>query len=172
MTTQASQKWYQQFWPWFLIALPSAVVIASIITIVIAVRHSDSLVVDNYYKEGLAINQENALDRGAVDRRLSARMTLRGGEIEVQMGPSSQLNTEYLQILWQHPTNQAQDFSTVLTRVSSRRYQGYSEFHISGRWYLQLQSANTAGQHSEWRLRSEVDFANGRQATFTVENTP
>lgn len=36
--------WYRQFWPWFIIALPSVVVVASIITIVIAVSSQDRLV--------------------------------------------------------------------------------------------------------------------------------
>ena len=36
--------WYRQFWPWFLIALPLTAVIGGLVTIVIAVRTSDTLV--------------------------------------------------------------------------------------------------------------------------------
>ncbi|MEQ8516343.1 MAG: FixH family protein, partial [Chromatocurvus sp.] len=45
-----SEPWYRQFWPWFLIVLPGTVVVASIATLIIAVRGSDDLVVDEYYK--------------------------------------------------------------------------------------------------------------------------
>lgn len=50
-------SWYRQFWPWFLIALPGAVVVASLITVYIAVTHQDPLVDGNYYKHGLTINE-------------------------------------------------------------------------------------------------------------------
>ena len=52
-----SQPWYRQFWPWFLIALPATVVVAGLTTWWIAAHKADSLVVDDYYKEGLAINR-------------------------------------------------------------------------------------------------------------------
>ena len=53
-----SQPWYRQFWPWFLIALPATVVVAGLTTWWIAAHKADSLVVDDYYKEGLAINRQ------------------------------------------------------------------------------------------------------------------
>ena len=39
--------WYRQFWPWFIIALPAAAVIASFITLWLAISHPDYLVVDD-----------------------------------------------------------------------------------------------------------------------------
>ena len=53
-----TEPWYKQFWPWFLIALPLSVVIASIVTINIAIETDDGLVSDDYYKEGLAIHKD------------------------------------------------------------------------------------------------------------------
>jgi len=38
--------WYRQFWPWFLIALPAAAVIASFITLYLAITHPVHLVID------------------------------------------------------------------------------------------------------------------------------
>jgi len=37
--------WYRQFWPWFIIALPTAAVIGSFISLWLAVSHPDFLVV-------------------------------------------------------------------------------------------------------------------------------
>jgi len=37
--------WYRQFWPWFIIALPTAAVIGSFISLWLAVSHPDYLVV-------------------------------------------------------------------------------------------------------------------------------
>jgi hypothetical protein len=38
--------WYRQFWPWFIIALPAAVVIASFFTLWLAISNPDHLVLD------------------------------------------------------------------------------------------------------------------------------
>lgn len=40
--------WYRQFWPWFLIALPATVVIASFYTLYLAMTHPDPLVIDKH----------------------------------------------------------------------------------------------------------------------------
>ena len=39
--------WYRQFWPWFIIALPASAVIASMITLWLAVSNPDPLVLKN-----------------------------------------------------------------------------------------------------------------------------
>ena len=39
--------WYRQFWPWFIIALPASVVIASFVTLWLAISNPDHLVVDD-----------------------------------------------------------------------------------------------------------------------------
>ncbi len=57
-----SQKhcpWYQQFWPWFLIILPGSVVLASIITIIIASSQPKDTIDMGYKKMGLSITHEN-----------------------------------------------------------------------------------------------------------------
>ena len=54
---QDTVPWYRQFWPWFIIALPTVVVIASLLTVYIAVSHPDPLVDGDYYRHGLTINE-------------------------------------------------------------------------------------------------------------------
>lgn len=39
--------WYKQFWPWFIIALPASVVVASFITLWLAISNPDPLVVND-----------------------------------------------------------------------------------------------------------------------------
>ncbi len=53
-----SQPWYRQFWPWFIIALPTAAVIGSISTAIIASKDGVNLVAEDYYKQGKEINQD------------------------------------------------------------------------------------------------------------------
>lgn len=47
-----NEPWYRQFWPWFIIALPASAVIASFITLWLAVSNPITLVVnDEEYRE-------------------------------------------------------------------------------------------------------------------------
>jgi hypothetical protein len=39
--------WYRQFWPWFIIALPASAVVASFITLWLAISRPDPLVIDD-----------------------------------------------------------------------------------------------------------------------------
>jgi len=38
--------WYRQFWPWFIIALPASAVVASFITLWLAISNPDHLVIE------------------------------------------------------------------------------------------------------------------------------
>jgi len=53
MTTDADAlPWYRHFWPWFLIGLVGSVVLASLVTLGIALSEPDPLVVsDAEYRE-------------------------------------------------------------------------------------------------------------------------
>ncbi|MDY7578982.1 FixH family protein [Herbaspirillum sp. RTI4] len=70
----APPPWYAQRWPWLLIGGPLAVVIACAFTIYLAFSRQDAMVVDNYYMEGKAINQDLARDRAATALSLTAEL--------------------------------------------------------------------------------------------------
>ena len=77
--------WYRQFWPWFIMALPATVVVAGLTTWWIAARNADSLVADDYYKEGLAINRQLDKRRRAEELDLSAAIRFEAGAIEIDL---------------------------------------------------------------------------------------
>ena len=47
--------WYKQFWPWFLFALPTVAVIASLFSLYIAVKHADEPIAEDYVQHGLTV---------------------------------------------------------------------------------------------------------------------
>jgi copper chaperone CopZ len=61
-----SKPWYAQFWPWVLIGLPAISVVFSVATLVVAIRNGDSLVRDDWYTRGLAINRDLGRAEAAV----------------------------------------------------------------------------------------------------------
>ncbi len=169
-----SQVWYQQFWPWFVFALPATVVVAGIVTVLIAIRHSDNLVVDNYYKEGLAINQYLEQDKYALKNNLVAKLHINANtQLSLTLSELSDVS-DHLLLHWQHPTNKKKDFSTVLTQRSNHHYEASLNDRISGRWYLTLSAFSSAGDTSPWRLKTELflpkDVRKNQQ--FTLKASP
>ena len=140
------QPWYQQFWPWFLIALPGSVVVAAFATLYIANKHSDDLVVDEYYKNGLAINRQIAKQQHAAEIGLSAMLTVDSGAITVRtMGP---ISSPVLNLRLSHPFETDADFELPLSRVSAGEYRAPLQHAIAPNWHWILDS----GEQSEWRL--------------------
>jgi hypothetical protein len=67
----SSKPWYSQRWPWLLMMGPALVVVAATYTGWIAFTRQDAMVVDDYYKQGNAINQDLRRDAAATNLGLS-----------------------------------------------------------------------------------------------------
>jgi len=78
-TPQGARPWYRHRWPWLLAIAPAAALLGGIVTLWLAVTTSDSLVVDDYYREGRAINQQLARDRLAAALGLRAELRFEPG---------------------------------------------------------------------------------------------
>src|SRR5512147_2742844 len=104
-----SKPWYREPWPWFLIALPATAVVAGLTTVWIAFQNDDGLVVGDYYKEGLAINQTLARDDAA--RALALAATMKGEDGALELTLAGHLKTYPVQLILTlaHPTHQGMD---------------------------------------------------------------
>jgi hypothetical protein len=69
--TDGAKPWYTHRWPWFLMLGPATVLAGGAYVTWLAVGHPDALVVDDYYKQGKAINQDLRRDRAATALGLS-----------------------------------------------------------------------------------------------------
>lgn len=156
-TTLNTIPWYRQFWPWFIIGLPATSVVAGITTVFIAFNNADSLVNDNYYRDGLAINQRLAQDTRATELQLNANITFDkvSGEVLTTLTGKIQ-SPDALELLLLHPGNHELDNTVLLTHISGGRYRADIEALPSQRFYLRLQ---THGDNA-WRLNGEIDLAN------------
>jgi hypothetical protein len=152
-----TKSWYQQFWPWFLIAVPLSAVIGGLVTLIIAITHTDALVVDDYYKQGLAINRVLARDHQATELGITAlvRFDLDGGKIHLQLeDKSSALKFDSplrLQLL--HSTRADLDIETTLKSHDHGTYLGDIPPLITGKWHLLIEPESRA-----WRLTTRVEL--------------
>ncbi len=147
------RPWYRQFWPWFLIALPAISVVFSVLTLVIAVRNADSLVRDDYYKAGLALNREFALERAAAARALRAELRVAGETIAVALaGDGIDARSELVLVL-AHPTAAARDLELRLRGASDGVWRATLPAPLHGPWHASLMPAGGG-----WRLAARIDF--------------
>lgn len=156
------RPWFRQFWPWFLIALPGSVVIASFLTLAIAIRHGDEVVRDDYYKEGLAINQQLDRARLAGSMNLTAALSWQPGSGEIHVVMPARVTDQSLLLHWLHPLKRQLDRDIVLQRrgetestATNSLYSGKVDKALGSRFYVQLENA-TADASKAWRLRGEV----------------
>ena len=70
-TDRTFTRWHQEPLAWMVFGLPAVVVVASFVTLYIAMDKPDALVVDDYYKKGLEINKvlerEDAAHQAGLD---------------------------------------------------------------------------------------------------------
>jgi hypothetical protein len=151
--------WYRQFWPWFLIALPASSVLGGIVTVIIAVRHGDSLVRDDYYEAGLAINKEFSRERAAAERHITATLVVddRRGRLVVQLDGVGVDRSAPLLLDLFHPTLAERDRSFRLLPDGHGTFTAELAEPLSGPRFVVL--TPVAG---DWRLAARIEVsANG-----------
>jgi len=149
-----TKPWYKQFWPWFLIALPGSVVIAGFATLYIAMQQDNTLVSDDYYKDGLAINQVLARDKKAKMLNINVQLRVDNliGEVRVNVKSNEPLPKD-LTLHFRSPTLVKQDLTIELKQTPTGDYLAQLNNTPMGRRYLELESVEQG-----WRLTDLVTF--------------
>jgi hypothetical protein len=156
--------WYKQFWPWFLISLPAAVVVASMFTIKIAVDSDDGLVSKDYYKEGKAIHMDASARQKAQDLGIVANIEFAqaDGVIRVAISSESLAAVGALQLALRHPTRADKDSLLDLKPVGPKTYEAeMPDLSSTHNWNVELR-ATDAG----WELRGRADLQSGQDLTL------
>lgn len=150
---KTSRPWYRQGWPWFLIAIPALTVLAGAVTVWLAVSTNDGLVVDDYYKQGLAIQQTMARSQRAADLGLQAQLRLGADDLELRLtGRDAVALPERVRITFSHPTRPGLD--QVLTlQGRSGHFAGALQGLSSGRWDIQIED-----EPRTWRLNGAANI--------------
>ena len=159
MRSAASQPWYRHRWPWFLIAGPGIVVVASFVTLWLAIKSSDGLVADDYYKKGLAINQ--TLERGnkAKSLNLSAEAKFSSERVVIRMHSRDDLPGK-IRVTIAHPTRAGFDQIVLLPGVGGV-FQGAVDPLTPGRWQIII-----TDESNTWRLASEIQLPEQQKITI------
>lgn len=146
------QAWYKQFWPWFLIILPLCAVIASFTTLTIALTNADSLVAEDYYKDGKAVNMDLSKEKYAKQIGMKYFLEQANNEILLtqQGGPAYQAA---LKIEFYHPTLADRDMKLTATADASNVYRIATPTTLTGPWEVRLESYD-----GKWRIHQRVEL--------------
>ncbi len=154
MTDLDTKPWYRQFWPWFIIALPASAVVASLYTVSLAVRTTDSLVVTSEDGMDVVAARHLAAERFAAERGLRATLTfdLESGAIRAKLSADATMDwPKTLQLLFSHPAFANRDQRITMTAAmpdsdGSPLWSGHFVDIPGGRWYVVLADGDA------WRL--------------------
>jgi hypothetical protein len=154
-----TKAWYRYPLVWMLIAIPASAVAVCSVIIWFAVTTDDGLVVDDYYRRGLAINQVIDRDQYAAANKLSATLNVLASERLVKLELDKGLLADYpetLELNFHHATRADSDVALTLLHGQGSQYIGYLQHALPvGFWYIELGNQG-------WRLN----------ARSRLENTP
>ena len=162
MSAERSQAWYRERWPWILMAGPAIVVAAGLVTAWLAFSGADGLVVDDYYKQGLAINKTLGRSDAAERLGVQAELHFADGRVRVTLANAAVRGALSLRLV--HPTRAGMDQSVDLVALRPGVYEGQLRAPQPGRWHVVLEDRDwrLAG---DWILPGAGAFALGGRST-------
>lgn len=136
-------------------AAPAAAVVAGAITLALAIGSFDGLVAEDYYKQGLAVNQQLARTEKARELGIRGDIVLEdaaGGPVRIALEGKA-ANVEDVVLTLSHPTRAGLDQRIKLTPTANATYAGRIAAMAAGRWHVIVESAAQG-----WRIRGELQI--------------
>ena len=155
--TTDTKPWYRHFWAWFVLAIPAASVVMGISLVYVASQNKVSMVKDDYYKEGKAINQRIDKLKRAIALGLTAEVSFsrETGDLLVTIPQLEDTGPERLKLALIHPTLEARDETITLVRAPESAY--WAKLSPDKQGYFNVQLTNT---DLDWELYGAINFNN------------
>ncbi|MEX2489599.1 MAG: FixH family protein [Pseudomonadales bacterium] len=149
--------WYKQGWPWAIICIPLSAVVFGIVMVAAVTQNPDDLVADDYYKEGMAINERLARDNNAARLGIVGRM-MKSDSQSLQFEFSGATDSAVVLQL-HHVVDRGKDRQVILYPEDKPGLYSTSDadvtelFNKKGVWYLAFE-----GVDDNWRLQTRVQL--------------
>jgi hypothetical protein len=147
---------------------PAIVIVAGFITAWLAIKSYDGLVEDNYYKVGLAVNQQLQQKHLAAQLGLKADLTYVEGHRDVQLvlaGLQPAALPDDIRLKLVHPTRKGEDQIVILHRAGNQFSGKFQDSPSVGRWKVILEDP-VAG----WRMDTVWDLRTDPHVTFAAKS--
>lgn len=162
----AVQPWYTHLWPWLLMLGPFLVVVAGMITAWLAYSNSDALVVDDYYKQGKAINQDLRRDHVAAGMKLGAdlRYDPASGKLFGTIDSHGRPYSTALFISLVHSTRPEKDLKLSAQSDEQGRFSIDVPMLDVARWQVVIE-----GEQRDWRLNAAWSWPQQKTVAMKAE---
>lgn len=143
--------WYRQRWPWILIAIPATSMVLGFTLLYLAITTDDGLVVDDYYRQGRAIDQTIARTVAAAEKELVADVNLRAESVRIELSAKEGVALpDEVVVSFIHPTRAGFD-QVMRLPLAEGAYAGPVSPLSVGRWHVQIEDGQRA-----WRLHGDL----------------
>ena len=146
---------------------PAVVIVAGFVTAWLAIKSNDGLVEDNYYKVGLAVNQQLQQKKLAGELGLQAELSYDKSTNTIRIlltGIQASALPEFLQLKLIHPTRKGEDQTVEVKREGKSFLGQLLAIPSTGRWNVILDDP-VAG----WRMDTVWDMRADRHVMFTAK---
>jgi hypothetical protein len=151
--------WWRQPWPWIILGMLGSVVVASMVTIYIAVSTQDSLVDSDYTKAGKTINlrleKDHQAERLGINIQLSAQASPDGYSLitaRYKAADSAAGQPKFLRLNLSHPTLANQDVSVALILREPGGYRAQVSALMSAHWHYTVEDPD-----AQWRVKGRLE---------------
>jgi uncharacterized protein len=166
---ETTKPWYSQLWPWLIMSGPFIVVIAASYTGWIAFTRQDAMVVDDYYKQGMAINKDLRRDGAATNLGLTmdaaydaAQGRLHGSLMSFGHPVAGKIN-----ILLSHATQPEKDRKLEVMVNPQGDFDTALPILDMGRWEVTVENAQR-----DWRLAGTWKWPQQRTIELKADMPP
>ncbi|SNS97066.1 hypothetical protein SAMN06265795_110124 [Noviherbaspirillum humi] len=145
----SGKPWYAHRWPWLLALGPTAVVVAGSYTAWLAAKGQDALVVDDYYKQGKAINLDLSRDRAASALGMSTHLAYdpAAGRLAGTLARAGQPGTDAIRLRLVHSTQPGKDLNFLLQPDADGQFSVALPMLEMAHWQVLMESGD-----GKWRL--------------------
>jgi hypothetical protein len=163
ITSSAGQAspWYTHRWPWFLMLGPATVLVGGAVATWLALDHPDAMVVDDYYKQGKAINQDLRRDRVASAMQLALQLRYEGGRMKGRMTSFGRPLAAPFTIRLAHPTLPQRDLALLVQPDADGTFSIALPVLEQTHWQVVVE-----GSLRDWRLARSWSWP--RQAALAI----
>ncbi len=172
-----TSPWYREPWAWFIAAIVAISMCWGVFVLYISAHFADTVVIDDYYKVGKAINRDLRRDQTATNLNLHAVVFIdESGVVQVDMSGTA---TEWpqqlrLQLQSTRPNREAMVIALVQNAPELGQYQGIVAQLPSDYYHIQLETLTDNNQQpnpSHWRIyKNKTLFNQNTPVILTADN--
>lgn len=161
--------WYRHRWPWLLMLGPALVIVGGVNLGWLAYSRQDAMVVDDYYKQGKAINQDLRRDRAATAMRLAldARYDPKGETLSGALTSFGAPLGKPFRIHLAHATQPDKDRKVDVVPDGEGRFQVALPMLERARWQVVVE-----GGQRDWRLATAWHWPQQQELAIKADEKP